>query len=145
MQRAGKTTIFGGGNNPISFVSAEDVARFGVIALEDSTARNRTIDVGGPEKLTFNQAAEIYERISGRQAAKSHVPLPTMRVMRVVMRPFNPMLSFQITGGILMDTEDQTCDMSATLREYPMKLKRLEDVALELAGRLQGVRFQPAN
>ncbi len=34
--KTGKTTIFGRGNNPINFVSAEDVARFSVLALQDS-------------------------------------------------------------------------------------------------------------
>ena len=127
--KTGKTTIFGGGNNPINFVSAEDVAKFCVIALEDAKARNQVIDVGGPENLTFNQVAELFERVGGRPAKKSHVPLPIMRVMRVLMGPINPMLSLQVTGGILMDTEDQVYDMSATLQQYPVKLIRLEEIA----------------
>jgi len=127
--KTGKTTIFGRGNNPINFVSAEDVAKFAVIALNDAGARNQVINVGGPENLTFNQVAELFERVSGRPAKKNHVPLPMMRVMRLVMGPFNPMLSKQITGGILMDTENQAYDMSATLRQYPVKLVRLEEIA----------------
>jgi hypothetical protein len=48
------------------------------------------------------------------------------------MRPFNPMLSIQITGGIIMDTENQACDMSATLQKFPVKLKHLEEVAQQM-------------
>src|SRR5260370_17906793 len=77
----GKTTIFGRGNNPINFVAVEDVAHFVSIALDDPRARNRVIEVGGPENLTFNQIAEIFERASGRQAKKRHVPLPLIRFM----------------------------------------------------------------
>ncbi len=131
--RTGKTTIFGRGNNPINFVSAEDVARFSVIALEEASARNQVIDVGGPENLTFNQVAELFEKAGCRPATKSHVPLPVLRVMRLLSRPFNPMLSLQITGGILMDIEDQAYDMSATLERYPMKLKRLSEIAQQMA------------
>jgi hypothetical protein len=56
-----------------------------------------------------------------------------MRIMRLLVRPFNPILSLQITGDILMDTEDMTCDMSATLRQYPVKLIRLETIARQIA------------
>lgn len=130
--KTGKATIFGGGNNPINFVSAEDVAKFCAIALEDPKARNQMIKVGGPENLTFNQVAELFERLGGQPAKISHVPLPMMRVMRVLMRPFNPMLSLQITGGILMDTTDQSFDPGPTLQQYPVKLVRLEEVARQL-------------
>lgn len=131
--KTGKTTIFGSGNNPINFVSAADVAAFAVIALEDAKTRNQTINVGGPENLTLNQVAELFEKVGGHPAKKSHVPLPMMRVMRVVARPFNPLLSLQITGGILMDTENQTCDMTATLQQYPVKLHHMEEVARQMA------------
>src|SRR5260370_34065230 len=85
-----KTTIFGRGNNPINFVAVEDVARFVCIACEDPRAWNRVIEVGGPENLTMNQVAEIFERVSGRHAKKRHIPLPVMRVMSVMKQPVNP-------------------------------------------------------
>jgi hypothetical protein len=72
--KTGKTTIFGRGNNPINFVSAEDVAKFCVIALQDPQARNQVIEIGGPENLTFNQVAELFGKASGRPAKKNHVP-----------------------------------------------------------------------
>lgn len=130
--KTGKTTIFGRGNNPINFVSAEDVAKFCVIALEDPKARNQVIDVGGLENLTFNQVAALFERLGGQPAKISHVPLPMMRVMRIMTRPFNPLLSLQITGGILMDTTDQSFDPTATLEQYPVELVRLEEVARQM-------------
>lgn len=130
--RTGKSTIFGRGSNPINFVGAEDVAKFCVIALDDPRARNQVIDIGGPENLTLDQVAELFERLGGQPAKISHVPLPMMRLMRVLVRPFNPMLSLQITGGILMDTTDQSFDPSATLQQYPVELVRLEEVARQM-------------
>ena len=125
--KTGKTTIFGRGNNPVNFVSVEDVAQYALFALQDPKACNCTIEVGGPENFTLNQVAEIFEKVAGRPANKSHVPLPVMRVMSVVMRPFNPALARQIAAGVFMDTADQTFDMSETLKLYPVKLTRLED------------------
>lgn len=131
--KTGKVTIFGRGENPINFVSADDVAKFCVIALEDPNARDLVISVGGPENLTFNQVAELFEKVGQRSARKTHVPLPVMRVLTPAIRPINPMLSMQVMGGILMDTENQAFDMTATLEQFPMELTRLEDVARRMA------------
>ena len=125
----GKTTIFGRGTNSINFVAVEDVARFVRIALEDSRARNRVIEVGGPENLTLNQVAEIFERASGRQAKKRHIPLPMMRVMSILMQPINPALSRQIRSGIYMDTANLRYDMTETASAFGIQLTSLEEIA----------------
>ncbi len=125
----GKTTIFGCGTNPINFVAVEDVARFVRIALEDSRARNRVIEVGGPGNLTLNQVAEVFERASGRQAKKRHIPLPMMRVMAILMQPIHPALSRQIRAGIYMDTANLRYDMTETANAFGIQLTSLEEVA----------------
>jgi nucleoside-diphosphate-sugar epimerase len=129
----GKTTIFGRGNNPINFVAVEDVARFVCTALEDPRARNRVIEVGGPENLTMNQVAEIFERVSGHQAKKRHIPLPVMRMMSILMQPINPALSRQIRAGIYMDTANLCCDMAETARAFGVQLTPFEEVARRAA------------
>jgi len=125
----GKTTIFGRGNNPVNFVAVEDVARFACIALEDTRACNLVIEVGGPENLTLNQVAEIFERAGGRQAKKRHIPLPVMRVMSILMQPVNPALSRQISSGIYMDTAKLCYDMTETACAFGIQLTPLEEVA----------------
>jgi len=124
----GRATIFGRGKTPVNFVSVEDVAHFAKIALNDAGARGQTISIGGPENLTVEQVVEIFERVSGRPAKKSHVPLPLMRIMKMLTRPVNPALSRQVAMGIFMDTAEQAFDMSATLKRYPVELTRLEEV-----------------
>jgi uncharacterized protein YbjT (DUF2867 family) len=127
--KTGKTTIFGRGDNPINFVSADDVARYALIALDDPRARNQVIEIGGPENLTMNQVAALFEKIAGRAAQKSHVPLPMMRVMSFVSRPFNPALSRQVAAGINMDTADWTFDPRATQKKFAVPLTTLEEYA----------------
>ncbi|MBI5653149.1 MAG: SDR family oxidoreductase [Chloroflexi bacterium] len=127
--KTGKTTIFGRGDNPINFVSADDVARYALIALDDPRARDQVIEIGGPENLTLNQVAAVFEKIAGRSAQKSHVPLPMMRVLSFVSRPFNPALSRQVAAGINMDTADWTFDPRATQKKFPVPLTKLEEYA----------------
>ncbi len=125
----GKTTIFGRGNNPINFVAVEDVARFVCIAFENSRTRNEVIEVGGPENLTLNQVAETFERVSGRQAKKRHIPLPMMRAMSILMQPINPALSRQIRLGVFMDTANLCYDITEMSRTFGVQLTTMEDVA----------------
>lgn len=131
----GRTTIFGRGVNPVNFVAVDDVAQFAVMALENPAARNQVIEIGGPENLSLLQVAETFERVLGRTAKKSHVPLPMMRVMSVLLRPIKPALSAQIAAGVYMDSADQTLDMTETLKRFPMTLTRLEDVVRAQHGR----------
>lgn len=125
----GKATIFGRGNNPINFVAVEDVARFVCAALEDPGAGNRVIEIGGPENLTLNQVAEIFERASGHQAKKRHVPLPVMRALSILVQPVNPALSRLIRLGIFMDTANLCYDMTETAHAFGVQLTLLEEIA----------------
>lgn len=117
--QSGKTRIFGQGANPINFVSAHDVARFVELAVADPAMRGVEIEVGGPENLTLEQVASTFEAVTGKTGGKSHVPLPMMRAMSVLMRPVNPGLARQIHAGVVMDTRDMTFDASETSRRYP--------------------------
>lgn len=126
--KRGKGMVFGSGENPINFVSAEDVAQFAVTAIADPRARGHVIEVGGPDNVTQMQFVKLIEQASGRAASVQHIPLPMMRVLRVVTRPFNPVFSRQILSGIILDTQDMTFDPTETLKLFPMRLRHLEDV-----------------
>lgn len=52
--KAGKTIVFGRGNNPINFISARDVATFVELALVDPDLSRVALDIGGPDDITFN-------------------------------------------------------------------------------------------
>jgi nucleoside-diphosphate-sugar epimerase len=115
----GKTTIFGRGRNPINFVSAHDVARFAELAVVDPAMRGVTLDIGGPQNLTFRQVAEVFQSEMGKTGVIKHVPLPMMRLMSNVLRPFNPIVARQIRAGVVMDTEDMSFDATDLARSYP--------------------------
>jgi uncharacterized protein YbjT (DUF2867 family) len=117
--KTGRTRIFGRGNNPINFVSAYDVARFVELAVVDPAMRGELVEVDGPENLSMNQVAQTFEAVTGKVGKKSHVPLPMMRLMSVLMRPLNPTLARQIQAGVVMDTQDMSFDPSETARRYP--------------------------
>ncbi|MEP7181547.1 MAG: SDR family oxidoreductase [Betaproteobacteria bacterium] len=124
----GKAKIFGVGENPINFVSVADVARYVVASLDDPRLRNRTITVGGPQDLSFLDVVATFERVTGRTAVVSHVPLAVMRAIAAVTRRINAPLWRQVQAGIQFDTTDQRCDMAATAREFGFPMTRLDDL-----------------
>ncbi len=125
----GRTRIFGRGDNPINFVSAHDVARFIDLAVVDPALRGGVVEVGGPENLSLRQVAATVETVTGKMGAKSHVPLPMMRLMAVLMRPVNPALARQIQAGVVMDTRDMSFEPTDTSRRYPsIPLTSIADV-----------------
>ncbi len=100
MIKTEKVRIFERGNNLINFVSAHDVARFVELAVVRPTTRGEPVKVGGPENLSMRQVARTFEKVAGKAARKSHVPLPMMRLMSVLMRPVKPTLARQIQAGV---------------------------------------------
>jgi uncharacterized protein YbjT (DUF2867 family) len=123
----GIATILGSGENPINFVSVEDVARVAVQVLDDPDAPGRSVPIGGPENLSMEEVARIYERVLGVTAKRKRAPLPVMRILGAVTAPVSPVLSRMMRAGVMMDTTDQTLGPSETLRRYPIQPTRMED------------------
>ena len=117
--RSGRTRIFGTGNNPINFVSADDVARFVERAVVDPTLRGQVVEVVGPEDLTFNEVVERIQTVTGTSGTVSHVPLPLMRIMSRVLALLTPALAREIQAGVFLDTADRTATASASRAAYP--------------------------
>ncbi len=46
-----KATIHGEGKNKISWIAIKDVASFAIASLKSAAAKNKTIELGGPEAL----------------------------------------------------------------------------------------------
>jgi uncharacterized protein YbjT (DUF2867 family) len=127
--KEGKATVFGRGDNPINFNSAKDVARFIELGLFDPGLSRTILAVGGPENLTFNQLVGQIQLAAGRNAVVKHVPVPMMRLLSLVMRPFKPDLAGMIGAGIAFDTIDMTFDASDLRRRFPqIELTRMADV-----------------
>jgi uncharacterized protein YbjT (DUF2867 family) len=127
--KRGKTRIFGRGVNFLNFVSADDVAQFVALAVVDPSMQGRLVDVGGPENLSMRRFVAIFQAVMGTAGSVSHVPLPMMRMLWVVMRPVKPALARLIQAGVAMDTRDMSFDPTDLMRRYPsISLTPLADV-----------------
>jgi NADH dehydrogenase len=124
-----RVMLAGKGTNPRNFVAAEDVAKVVVGALRIPSLRGETIDVGGPENLTARQVVQVFERLSGRKAKTTHLPLAAVRAMARVMKPLHPGVSRVMKLSAWNEISDQTFDPSVLRTRIPVTLTSLEQWA----------------
>ena len=133
IRRKGSTVVFGRGDNPVNFMSERDLARFVQLTVTDPALRGRSISVGGPENLSFNQVVRAFEILDGRPVAIRHVPRAAMRLASFLLRPVRPDLAGMVSAGIVMDETDMSFDAADLLKKYPsIELTHLETVAREM-------------
>jgi uncharacterized protein YbjT (DUF2867 family) len=126
----GKRVVLAGkGNNPRNFVAAEDVAKVIVGAIRIPALRGETIDVGGPENLTSLEVVQIFERLSGRKAKVTYMPLGVLKAMSGVAGRAHPGVGRVMRTMIINETRDQRFDPSMLRTKIPITLTSLESWA----------------
>jgi NADH dehydrogenase len=106
--------VFGDGDNPINFVSVQDVAVAVARAATDATLRGQVIAVGGDD-LTLNELAHLVRP----ETPPRHVPRAVLQVMGQVARPVRPSLARLARTALVMDRADLRFDAAASRTAYP--------------------------
>jgi uncharacterized protein YbjT (DUF2867 family) len=121
-----KVRIYGTGENPISWISLGDVAQFAVRTLETSTARNATLELGGPEALTPHQVVRTFEEVGGRSFELEHVPVEALEAQQ--QGATDPMMQ-SFVGLMRCYAAGDPIDMRETLRVFPVQLTSVGEYA----------------
>jgi uncharacterized protein YbjT (DUF2867 family) len=121
-----KATLYGEGKNKISWITIQDVAAFAVACVDNPSAKNKTIELGGPEALSPLEVVSIFENTIGRQFEVQHVPVEALQAQKNaapddLSKTFaSLMLSYAIGNEI---------NMQQTLKMFPVKLNFVQDYA----------------
>jgi len=124
----GQAIVFGPGRNPINFVSVRDVGALVAQCVRETTSADEVLEIGGPENLDFVTVAERLIESSGRPGRIKHVPLPVLRAMSILARPFSPVFARQARAAVVMNTTDMTLDASHRARFPRVPSTRLADL-----------------
>jgi uncharacterized protein YbjT (DUF2867 family) len=126
----GKVSIYGDGRQPIAWVSCGDVAEIAIRALDTEAARNRILDVGGPENLSPREAVRIFEDVAGASFAVESVPESVLEAeYKAASNPAErsiAALKLEYAHGCAMDSTE-------TLRLIPVQLTSVRDYARNVA------------
>ncbi len=105
--QAGTARIFGRGNQPIRFTSTADVgaaaARLAVIEHPVNE-----VELAGPEAMSFLEAVDFIESLSGRRIKRRHIPRAALRAGYVVLRSVLPELASAMALGLALDSTKST-------------------------------------
>jgi uncharacterized protein YbjT (DUF2867 family) len=139
--KSGRPLVFGRGENPISFVSAADVAALLERVVTDPSTRGRTLEIGGVQNLTLNQLAAGVQTAAGRVSAPRHIPRMMLRSLAVLARPLKPDLARQVRAALVMDSTDLVVKATDLHEVFPgLPVTTLADL---LSGRGISGRPQP--
>lgn len=118
--------VFGDGCYRLQPVWVEDVAYFFTRALEVEGAVGETLEVGGPQRLTYGELVAEIMRVTGRRRPQVHLPLNlTRRIIAAAQRVRAPLpvTSDQLT----MLLEGSTCNLQPLLAHFPRDLRFFAD------------------
>jgi uncharacterized protein YbjT (DUF2867 family) len=121
-----KAQLYGDGTNPVSYISMVDVARFAVASLDNPAARNTTLELGGPEKISQLKAVQIFEEVSGQKFDVQHVPEKAL--LAQMNQAIDPMEK-SFSAIMACTAHGDPINMEHTLQAFPMKLTSVKEYA----------------
>lgn len=126
-----KVTIYGDGNQKLSWISRGDVAAFAVLSLDHPAAHNAALELGGPEALSPHEAIRIFESACGKTFEKQYVPEEALHAQREqatdsVAQSFAALMVDTARGDII--------DMHDMTERFPIRLLSVEEYARRVVG-----------
>lgn len=122
LENSGIALLPGNGRARQAFVCIHDVAAFMVKALTIPTAKNRIIELGGPEMLSWKNVADIYASVLGKKIRKLAIPSFILNACRVALRPFSPAGENIMSILFLLSRYDFVIDMATVSEEFAIRL-----------------------
>ncbi len=120
------TTVIGAGEQLIQPIWVDDVAACFARAVDLAAAAGRIFELGGPDRVTWN---ELYRRIAaalGKRRVQVHVPVPLARAGAAVAErlPRPPLTRDQIT---MLEAGDNVCDPGPALETFGVSTTPLDE------------------
>jgi uncharacterized protein YbjT (DUF2867 family) len=117
-----RAQIYGSGKNRISWISFLDVAKFAAASVENPKARNVVVRLGGPEALSPLEVVKLFEELSGRGFAITHVPEDALRAQKAAA---TNSLEEAFPALMLSYAQGNVIDMEPAFRIFPLLRSRL--------------------
>ena len=117
-------TIYGDGQNPISWVSYRDVAKFAVESVDNSIAKNKVIEIGGPKAITPLQVVDKFEMFGGRKFNIKYIPKETIELQ---MENAPDPLQKSFAGLMLCYSKGDKIQMDEIAGMFQIKLTSLDE------------------
>lgn len=82
--------VVGSGRNRFQPIAAEDVAKCIALALERADLNGQTIEIGGPQQLSYLELMRLVARTLGKRRWRVHLPVWLMRLNVALLEKVQP-------------------------------------------------------
>lgn len=82
--------VVGNGRNRMQPISVADVAQCLVLAIDRGDLKGRTVEIGGPQQISYNDIVAIVARTMGRRILRFHLPVWLMYIATAVIQRLQP-------------------------------------------------------
>ena len=82
--------VIGNGRNRMQPISVADVARCLVLAIDRGDLKGKTVEIGGPHQISYNEIVAIVARTMGRRIFRFHLPVWLMYIVTAVIQRLQP-------------------------------------------------------
>jgi NADH dehydrogenase len=124
-----KAVVYGTGEEPLSLVSMDDVARMVALCLDHPQASNAVIEFGGPAPVTLHQAVAAFEEVSGRSFEMQHVP---EAALVAAWEGSEDGVSKSINALMVDFARGDSIEMDATLAAFPLEMTTVAQYAAKV-------------
>ncbi len=121
-----KATIYGEGKNRVSWIAIKDVASFAVASLDNPAAKNRIIEIGGPEALSPMEVVNIFQTNKGKEFELQFVAEETIKAQKDGAQ--DP-LSESFAALMLGVASGSEINMKEIIDVFPIRLTSVNDYA----------------
>jgi len=120
------TPVPGSGTRRLQPIWVDDVAAFFARSLSTEEAANKTFDLGGPDRLTWNELYERIRRTLGKRRPTVHVPMGLMRAGAALAEklPRPPVTRDQLT---MLENADNVGDVDPAIGTFGVHPISLEE------------------
>jgi NADH dehydrogenase len=82
--------VVGSGRNLLQPIAADDVAQCTAMAVDWEDLKGKTIEVGGPQQLSYNEIIAVVSRTLGKRRLRLHLPISLMYPATALLQALRP-------------------------------------------------------
>lgn len=121
-----KATIYGSGENKISYISLHNVADFAVESVSNPAAQNAVLELGGPHAFNQFEVVRIFEEVSGRTFKKQFLSEEALKARKTAATNSVERTFADLT---LAAARDDTIDMRDTFKKFSVRPRSVREYA----------------
>lgn len=120
----GKVNLCGTGTNPVAYISFKDVAKFAVESISNPAAKNKVVELGGPQNISQLDAVKIFEEALHTKIEVVHIPANALHSQ---LEGAEDPMAKSFSGLMLCIANGDSIDMKDVLQDFPIKLTSVQE------------------